>query len=419
MESLTAELGIVGAVTFAGQQDNVEDWLHRARVFVLTSDSEGLSLALMEAMMSGLPAVVSRVGDLADLVEDGVNGHLVSERTPEAFARPLLALLRDPERLGQYSEAAAVSASRHRPAAVTQRWTKILAEISDTNESQVKTSTAALSRKNLWERAPAVLKRAIAPVLEHVPPPALLGPRFRRELKFVNKAQWWPAERSRAFQVNQLRRLCEHASRRTKYYSDLFTSLRFDPRQLHAPEDIDCLPLLERETLRDRLPDLSAKPFPPQGVDHVSTGGSTGGPLWFYINSERSSIDYAHLTAGWARVGFRLGTPLAVLRGRVVPADSSDMHHEYDPLLRHHYYSSFHLNSEISLATCGTSVRSDPVTFTLIPRPSVRSRDTYGAPESRLSPTSWASWWSLNRCSMRNGSASSRRCSARTSRVTA
>ena len=39
---------------------------------MLTSDSEGLSLALMEAMLCGLPAVVSDVGDLPELVEQGV-----------------------------------------------------------------------------------------------------------------------------------------------------------------------------------------------------------------------------------------------------------------------------------------------------------------------------------------------------------
>jgi len=51
------------------------------------SDSEGLSLSLMEAMMCGLLPVVSHVGDLEDLVKDGINGYLVAERTPQEFAK--------------------------------------------------------------------------------------------------------------------------------------------------------------------------------------------------------------------------------------------------------------------------------------------------------------------------------------------
>ena len=52
------DLGLADRVTFAGHQADVEGWLKQARVFVLTSDSEGLSLALMEGMLCGLPAVV-------------------------------------------------------------------------------------------------------------------------------------------------------------------------------------------------------------------------------------------------------------------------------------------------------------------------------------------------------------------------
>ncbi|MGZ9148730.1 MAG: glycosyltransferase, partial [Candidatus Deferrimicrobiaceae bacterium] len=71
LETLAAALGLGDAVEFAGQRADVSSVLGRSRVFVLTSKTEGLSLALMEAMMAGLPAVVSDVGDLGDLVRDG------------------------------------------------------------------------------------------------------------------------------------------------------------------------------------------------------------------------------------------------------------------------------------------------------------------------------------------------------------
>ena len=58
-------------MSFVGHQEDVAAWLSKSRVFVLTSDSEGLSLSMMEAMMCGLPAVVSDVGDLGDLSKMG------------------------------------------------------------------------------------------------------------------------------------------------------------------------------------------------------------------------------------------------------------------------------------------------------------------------------------------------------------
>ena len=344
METLARQLGVDRAVSFIGQQADVENWLRRARVFVLTSDSEGLSLSLMEAMMTGLPAVVSAVGDLGDLVEDGVNGHLVAERTPEAFAEPLLRLLTDPARLASLSSSAARAGAVHAPDAVTRRWDEILGQLTGSVPSRP-TAALALSRKNLWERLPRSIKTLCRPAIERVPPASLLGRQFRDQLRFVREAQWWSEERTRAHQVAELRRICTHASG-APYYQALFKECGLDPRDLKQPEDIRRLPLLERETLRDRLGDMCTIPAASRQLDYVSTGGSSGEPLRFYIDANRSAIEYAYLVASWSRAGFSLGMPLAVLRGRIVEPDASGFRHEYDAILRHHYYSSFHLTSQ-------------------------------------------------------------------------
>jgi glycosyltransferase involved in cell wall biosynthesis len=126
--ALAAELGIARNVTFAGHQDDVETWLRRSKIFVLTSDSEGLSLSMMEAMMCGLPVVVSDVGDLGDLVEDGVNGYLVPRRCPELFAHRLVDLLSDEAKLRAFSAAARHSALRYETQAAIQRWDHILCD---------------------------------------------------------------------------------------------------------------------------------------------------------------------------------------------------------------------------------------------------------------------------------------------------
>jgi len=127
LERMATALGIERNITFTGHQNDVQAWLQRAKVFVLTSDSEGLSLSMMEAMMSGLPAVVSDVGDLADLVEDGVNGYLVPRRSPELFADRLVELLSDEAKLASFSQAARQSAMRYETQATIERWNGILA----------------------------------------------------------------------------------------------------------------------------------------------------------------------------------------------------------------------------------------------------------------------------------------------------
>jgi glycosyltransferase involved in cell wall biosynthesis len=127
LEERAGELGLRENVMFAGQQRDVGPWLAGARVFVLTSDWEGLSLALLEAMLRGLPAVVSRVGDLGEAVKHGVNGYLVEDRTPAAFANPILELLGDPERLERFGAAARETSQRFEVGAAVLRWDEVLA----------------------------------------------------------------------------------------------------------------------------------------------------------------------------------------------------------------------------------------------------------------------------------------------------
>lgn len=126
LEQMAQTLGIASNVTFVGQQANIEDWLRRSRLFLLTSDSEGLSLALIEAMLCGLPAIVSDVGDLGDLVEQGANGYLVGERSAEPFAARVSELLENPARYSAFAQAARSAAERYELNACAVLWGRIL-----------------------------------------------------------------------------------------------------------------------------------------------------------------------------------------------------------------------------------------------------------------------------------------------------
>lgn len=103
MRRLAAELGLAGRVHFLGQRDDVPDLLSALDLFVLPSHSEGVSLALLEAMAAGLPVIATAVGGLPEVVTDGDNGLLVPPEDPEALATALERLLEDPalaQRLG-------------------------------------------------------------------------------------------------------------------------------------------------------------------------------------------------------------------------------------------------------------------------------------------------------------------------------
>lgn len=129
LQELARDLGVAENITFTGYQSNIEEWLFRSKIFLLPSDSEGLSLALMEAMTCGLPCVVSDVGELAELVEHGKNGFLVKERTPEKFSKFVLDLLDNEKLYSSFSRNARIASAKYSLNESSKRWDKLLASL--------------------------------------------------------------------------------------------------------------------------------------------------------------------------------------------------------------------------------------------------------------------------------------------------
>ena len=77
--------------------EKVRDHLQRADVFVLSSLSEGISNAVLEAMACGLPVVTTDCGGMREAVTDGVEGFVVPMRDPDAMADALACLAAAPE----------------------------------------------------------------------------------------------------------------------------------------------------------------------------------------------------------------------------------------------------------------------------------------------------------------------------------
>lgn len=97
LHELVGELNVANRVELVGERSDVPDLLATSDIFVLTSNWEGLPLTIIEAMMTGLPVVASRVGGVAELVEDGVTGFLVPPGDLPSLAAVCQKLLKDPE----------------------------------------------------------------------------------------------------------------------------------------------------------------------------------------------------------------------------------------------------------------------------------------------------------------------------------
>jgi len=122
-------LDIERNIAFLGQREDVEELLGKTKVFMLTSRSEGLSIAMLEAMAAGAVPVVANVGDLADSVQSGLNGYLIAPDDDAGFARAVVHLLEDPCAWRRCSKRAYLAATEHSRDAIAARWRKHLTSV--------------------------------------------------------------------------------------------------------------------------------------------------------------------------------------------------------------------------------------------------------------------------------------------------
>ncbi len=92
-EAVARRHGVSKDVIFLGKQDEVQDKLGAADLFLLPSDEESFGLAALEAMACEVPVVASLVGGLPAVVTDGVDGYLVPPRDVAAAAHAALSIL--------------------------------------------------------------------------------------------------------------------------------------------------------------------------------------------------------------------------------------------------------------------------------------------------------------------------------------
>lgn len=121
LKAMVKDLGLEGDVFFLGQvpSEEVVALLHLANIYVQPSiidrdgNTEGLGMAVLEAMACGLPCIASKVGGLVDLVVDGETGFLVCPGDAPNLAHTLHHLLTDDELCQQMGKAALKRVEEH------------------------------------------------------------------------------------------------------------------------------------------------------------------------------------------------------------------------------------------------------------------------------------------------------------------
>jgi glycosyltransferase involved in cell wall biosynthesis len=107
LQALAGELGIQGRVRFVDSWDRSDDLIAALDLMVVPFLSQRFSsVKLLEALVMGKPVIATEIGEQRLIVEDGINGYLVTPGDVSQLAQRIIALLRQPEELVKLSRQA-------------------------------------------------------------------------------------------------------------------------------------------------------------------------------------------------------------------------------------------------------------------------------------------------------------------------
>ncbi len=122
LQSLAQSKGVAEKVVFHGNVQNLHEQIAAAEIFVLPSDYEGLSNALLEAMMMGLPCIATDCAGSDEYIRDGENGLLVPVGNKDALVQAMKRMLNDAALRVRCAEQAQKDSAAFHKENVLQQW---------------------------------------------------------------------------------------------------------------------------------------------------------------------------------------------------------------------------------------------------------------------------------------------------------
>ena len=171
---------------------------------------------------------------------------------------------------------------------------------------------------------------------------------FMECYKFVKKNEYESYENLKRYQEEKLQRLIQFSYDKVPYYHKLFKSLNLKPENIRSIEDLQKLPILTKEIIRDNQKDFVPLNLKDQKYVVRTTGGSTGVPLQYRLSMQNGALAFDILYANWGYAGYELGDKVAVIAGSsLIPSTKSKIIgsiKEY--MVNFKEYSSFDLSEK-------------------------------------------------------------------------
>ena len=126
LESYIQEYKLEKQLILTGLVSNVDEYLAQAKIFVLTSKSEGLGMCLLEAKAHDLPCVSFNVPTgPSEIIEDGINGYLIAPFDCDAMADKINELIVNDKLRNQFADMAQNNIQKFEMESIISKWNRV------------------------------------------------------------------------------------------------------------------------------------------------------------------------------------------------------------------------------------------------------------------------------------------------------
>lgn len=123
LQHFISEMKLEGKVILMGKTNDVFSAIANSRVFILSSNYEGMPNALLEAMCIGLPCISTKVSGATELIQSGTNGLLVDVNNRKQLVDAMVDIIDNPEKAEKLAEKASELYNTIRLDIIQKEWT--------------------------------------------------------------------------------------------------------------------------------------------------------------------------------------------------------------------------------------------------------------------------------------------------------
>jgi phenylacetate-CoA ligase len=168
--------------------------------------------------------------------------------------------------------------------------------------------------KTMFSKAPEPVVDLAKVAYDWVPPSLRYGKPYRDAVSLLRKTERWDFDTLVTYQEALLGRVINHCYQNVPYYREIFDKGHLKPADIRTSDDLQKLPFLTKEIVRQRKGDLVATDFSMLERDPDSTSGSTGDPLDFLVDRPTRAMEMALALRHLWWLGYEKGDKVAEIK---------------------------------------------------------------------------------------------------------